>query len=492
MDLSSIFNQRDSVNFLVEQTLALEGRPRDVLIERKDMLGKRKSVLSDLDAKLSALQNRAKRLNDAFFDYFGQKKAVTSNAEVLTASAGTSAATGTHAITVERLASTDTRVSQQYSDIGTDFTAYVTDQTFSIEVASPTDDDPNNRVSIDVTVGASVFALTNDEVLQGIADAINDAMTAGVTDETISNDERVQASVVTEENGVSRLVLRSGKSGYTNRLDFGVSGLLDDLQVNAASQSSGTAGGYITEVGSSASTSMLNAKFQLDGLTFYRDSNNVTGAIEGVTLQLLDDSNTAEDITVNADVAAVKEEVKGFLEAYNEALKFLRDNTRTNTANGNRATLVDDYAYKDMINTMRGYVSDVVGGTLTDRYDQLFDLGIEADSLGFLSIKDAEKFAEALETNSQYVADVFTKETGFASRIETYIDNFVKAGGTISNSKQNLDNEMIALEDRISFQNELLSRRETQLREEMSQLQGLMISFANQQSYFASLNGAFR
>ncbi|HQV32398.1 MAG TPA: flagellar filament capping protein FliD, partial [Calditrichia bacterium] len=474
MDLSSIYSSQDQINFLIEQTLSLEKGPRDSLATRKTSLTAKKSVLSDLNAKLSTLRNKSRRLTDTFAEYFEAKKATSSNTDALTVSAGNAAAVGTSSIRIERLAATDTRVSQKYADSGTDFSGFGTDQTFSIEVASPTDEDPDNRVSIDVTVAADVFTGTNDEVLSAISDAINNAMTEAVTNDEIENANKVVASVVSEENGQSRLVLRSGASGFTNRMDFGASGLLDTLEVNAGAQSSGDNGGYITNVGSSASDSELNAKFLLNGLTFYRDSNSVTGALPGVTLQLLDDSNTEETITVTSDVAGVKAEVQGFLDSYNESLKFLRDKTQASGESSTRPVLADEYAYRNMISTLRSYVADEVDGVLTNVYNSLYDIGIEGDREGNLRIADASKFTEALETNPQYVSDLFNLEDGFASKIEDYVDNFVKAGGTISSNKKNIDQQITSLNDRISFMDELLERREKQLRDEFSTLQGLM------------------
>lgn len=491
MDINNIFDSRDSIDFLVRQLLSFEQRPMELMIERQTKLNDRKSILSELDSKLSTLKTRAERLTDTAFDYFGAKGAKSSDPDKITASAGQSAVLGNHSISVERVAVSDTRVSDQFTNTDTSFSGVVGDQTFTIEVAHPIEDDLENRVTIDVTVAESVFAGDDESVISGIQAAINSAMNTAVADETIRNNEVVNASVINEENGTSRLVLRSHDTGYNNRIVFGSSSVLDNLGINAATQSSGTSGGYITEVGTSESTSELNAKFELDGLTLYRSSNSVKDALAGVTLQLNDVFETAETLTITADVAAVKSEVQSFLDGYNEVVDYLRTNARINPDTRQRGALSDDVVYRDLLNNLRGSTNSVVSSTLTSSYDRLFNIGIEADSTGKLSIKDSEKLASALKTNSQYVSDLFNSEDGIAAEIANTVDDFVKSGGTISNSKSNLDNELRFLDQRIDLMDELLNRREAQLRDELSSMQGAMTSLINQQSYFSSLTAAF-
>ena len=64
MDLASIFGSQSSISQLVNQYMAIEQRPRDLLINKRDSLNSKKTVLSDLDSKLSALKTKADRLSD--------------------------------------------------------------------------------------------------------------------------------------------------------------------------------------------------------------------------------------------------------------------------------------------------------------------------------------------------------------------------------------------------------------------------------------------
>lgn len=488
MDISSLAGSDNSIEYLVQQYMSYESRPKDALIDRQDQLYEKKTILSDLDSKLSALQSKSERLTDPVTDYFAARSASSSDGDVVNASASSSAAAGTHTVKIDRLAISDTRVSMQYTDTDTSFSGFVTDQTFSIEIAHPTDLDENNRQNISITVPAVDLALDNNSALLQVADAINSAMYTIVADETIGSEEQIRASVVVEESGKSRLVLRSDSSGYTYRMGFtdSADGLLSALGVSDSVQSSTTSGGYITEVGTNTKTSLLNAKLNIDGLDYYRDSNNVTDALSGVTMKLLNSSAASQTITVVADTESVKSEVNGFLESYNEALGYLRDQTQINPDTYQRGELADDLTYRSIVNELRNFSMTQVSGVSNADYSRLFNIGVEADLEGTLTIADMDKFTTAIETNSNIVAEIFNSEDGLATKINSYLESFVKTGGTIDSSKNNIEDQISSLSDRVSLMDDLLNRREDQLRKEFTSLQEMMYKLQSQQSFLGS------
>lgn len=484
MDFGSI-GGTNSIQYLVDQYMAIESRPRDKLIQQKDDLNKKKSVFSELDSKLSALKTKLEYLNDIIALPFQAKKAESTDDSKVSVQVQNSASKGNHTLTVSQLAKSDTRVSNQFSNSGTDFSSFTTDQTFTIQVAHPTDDDPDNRVDISITISADTFSKNNDEVLQDIAQAINDAMAEAVANETITSDEVAQASVVAEQNGVSRLVLTSEQTGYTYRLSFGSSSLLDTLNINNNAQTSGTTGGYVYNVGTSPTDSELNARFTLDGLSMYRDSNTVDDAYTGVTFKLLDIFSDPVTVSINPDADSVKKDVQDFIDKYNEVVSYLKENARINSTTYKHGPLSDDIVYSSMIADIRGLVSETVDTASSDNYKLLYSIGIEADRDGKLSIKDEGKLTEAIETNPSYVADLFTTDDGVATKLIDYLDKFVKVGGTIDASKKQIDSQIQSLQDRISYMNDVLDKKEKQYFEEFTKMQRTILELQSQQSFFS-------
>lgn len=484
MDLYSIGNSTNSIQYLVDQYMALESRPRDELIQQKNELSDKKSVFSELDSKLSALKTKLEYLNDIVLLPFQAKKASSSDAEKIGVRVANSASKGNHTLTVQQLAKSDTRVSNQFSESGTDFNSFTSDQTFTIEVAHPTDSDPSNRVAISITVTADQLSGTNDEAIANIAQAINDAMAEAVANETITTEEVVHADVVNEQEGISRLVLKSEQTGYTYRMEFGASSLLDTLGVNNNALSSGTTGGYIYNVGTSITDSELSSIFELDGLTMYRDSNNVDDAYTGITFKLLDVFSQPVTVSVEPDIDAVKKDVEEFISKYNEVIDFLKENARMNPDTYEKGPLSQDSVYSGMIAELRTMVSEPVDSVANSNYRLLYSIGIEADRDGKLSIKDTEKFNNALEANPSFVSDLFSTSDGVATKLVDYIDRFVKTGGTIDTSKKQIDNRIQSLQDRIEYMNEILDKKEKHYFDEFTKMQQTIYMLQNQQMFF--------
>ncbi len=465
---------------LVAQFRAIELIARGSLETRKEKLESRKEALTDLDSKFSALFKLAERLADPFLNVFGARLGSTSNSELLSVTAGSTAQVGSHSLTVNRLASIDTRVSQQYSASGTNFSALSTDQTFKILVAHPTDADPNNRVEISVTVAASTFSQTNDEVLSDIAQAINDAMSAAVTAGDIEITERVTVNSVAEESDTSRLVIRSGQSGETNALVFDdVDGLLATLQVTDNVQSTGTGGGYITPLNE------LSAAFTIDGLAFSRDSNFVDDALEGVTLQLSGTTTTTESFTISSNLDAVKGELQDFIDAFNEAIEFLAEVSKSG------GEFRGDFTYGFLRFDLRSLVVQRVTGALSTEFDQLSEIGIGINRDGTLFFEDATKLEVALSKNASLVSEIFGAADGIGEGLKSFIVNYTRSSGIIAGSQKSVDRFLTFQDSRLDEFDARLLRKEERFRNDLIRLQTGLAQAQQQAAFFSAFASGF-
>ena len=214
IDISSMFSSSNSVENLVDLYMRFEQGPKNRILFKQEQLNNKKSILSTLDSKLSSLFSNSEKLVDPIIDYFAVNKASSSDENFLTVSANSNATSGVFSIDINRLATADTRVSRQYTSTNTDFSNITSDQTFSISLAHPTTEDQNNRVTISVTLSASTFQKTSEEVMDDVRDAINNSINSAVTADTITSEEKISTSVVSESEGKSRMVLRSNQTGY--------------------------------------------------------------------------------------------------------------------------------------------------------------------------------------------------------------------------------------------------------------------------------------
>lgn len=481
----SAFNIDDPYEKLIANMIAIERQPQFRLKEQQSEQKRLKAVLSDADSKLSALHTVLKRFTDAFNNPFGARSVATPSSGAFSASVTDAADFGSHTLSIERLARSDSRVSNQRTASSTAlkdfFVANGGSQTFSISVTSPSDDDPARRVSVQVSITPT--GSIDKEVLGEISKAINAAMDQAVEDGLINSTEKAQASLVSETSDTSRLSLRSGQTGFANRLEFSDSaaGLLSMLELNSNSVASGTSGGQITAVGTSDADSELNSKFVLDGLTLYRGTNKIDDALEGITLSLQKISTEAEAFSVSPGTSTIITEVKDFIAKYNDVLKFIANKSSIDTEANTRGDFSNDSAFRSLRYDLRNSLAAHVTGQPDGAPAWLSDLGIAINDDGTLKLENQEKLAEAVRRDSTAVQNFFSGPDGIAQRLTQQIDNFVRTDGIIDARQKVIDERVRRLDTQIESWDTRMLRREEQLRMQFARLQEAVAMFQGQQ-----------
>jgi flagellar hook-associated protein 2 len=489
--MSSIaaYNQGDPYETLIAQMVAIERAPQFDLKAERGERSVFKGVLSDFDSALSALDKAVKTLVDPLANPFAARSARVPKDAGFTAAASDKAVPGSHLLTVDRLASTDNRVSRRFDAAGTDLRAFFDangPQTFEVSVASPTDDEPDRRVPLAVTVEPE--GATDGAILAEIQKAIAGAMDTAASAETIADrDDAASASIVKETSGTARLSLRSGGTGFANRLEFtdSAAGLLALLEVNADVAATGTGGGQITAVGTNDEDSALNAQFTLDGLTLYRSTNEVDDALDGVTLTL---ERTGEEtaFSVGADGDSTKQEVEDFIKKYNAALGFIERKSTIDAEKGTRGDFAGDSAIRGLRFGMRNDMVQTVEGQ-PPQLGRLENLGIEVQDDGTLKLVDPAALQAAVERDPSAVQRLFAAEDGgLGTRLRDRLDAFLGSDGILNTRKKTTDARIKRLDDRIETWDDRLARREDQLRQQYAKLQETLALLQGQQSSILS------
>jgi flagellar hook-associated protein 2 len=102
---------------LIDQLMAIEARPKQLVEERIAVLTSQKTAFLDVNARLVTLDLSATDFLDA--NSFGRKKATSSNPSVLTATPSADAPVGTYQFTVDRLVSTHQMITKGFADADT-------------------------------------------------------------------------------------------------------------------------------------------------------------------------------------------------------------------------------------------------------------------------------------------------------------------------------------------------------------------------------------
>ena len=129
-----------------------------------------------------------------------------------------------------------------------------------------------------------------------------------------------------------------------------------------------------------------------------RSSNTIDDVISGVTLHLHDTTDeNGEQITLNRDVASIKTKINKFVEAYNEAVAYIKEKTGYNDVLKTAGILMGDFVVRTikerisspLYSQTEGFIEDL------DTFLTPAHIGFELDRDGMLSF-DAGQFDEAI------------------------------------------------------------------------------------------------
>lgn len=380
------------VNGLVEQLVAADGAPTTARLDLEEAeLQAKLSSYGTLKGALSSFQGIVSGL--ASLTSFNTKKIALSDSDLFSATATSIASPGGHSVQVTQLAQAHTLVTPAgaYSAvtdvIGTGTLTFrfgTTDYVASPESYNsftPNPAKPSKQVTI------------TDGSLQGIRDAVNGA------------DIGVTASIIDDGSGY-RLLFASEGTGAKSSLEVTGTGALSALDFNAANTNM------------EQTLAGQDAALTVDGLSITRASNTVTGAIHGVTLNLLSSSAIKTiQVTVANDTASVTSKVEGFVDAYNDVIEMLDEVTGYDTETGAAGVLIGDATVRGIATQMRRIVNDAVTG-LTGAYTSLAAMGIatqpvtteQADGtivIGGSLVLDSGKLQTALSDDPDAVASLF-------------------------------------------------------------------------------------
>lgn len=459
--MSSSISSINLNDYLNQGLYYLQSRLNILKTQQSDLRTKY-GIFNDLRSKLQTLSEAAEPfLASGSSSVFRLMKVDSSDASVVTAIATGSAVEGAHSIHVSQMARAHTVVSNRYDrDTTTLSTSYQGVKTFSITIGAETYD-----ISVTITSGES-----NQTVLRNIATAINSA-TGG----------KAMGSSLSDTPTTCRLSIASGGTGTENKMVFtDTDGLLAALGVTNPSQATDTVGGYIyADLGGNE----LDAKLTVDGISVIATSNVVDDVIEGVTIRLLaeqDESASPVLLSVSTDVEGIKTKIMDFLNAYNDAYSYLISKTSVDASTYERGALAGDYAYTSLRTSMRQAMNVVVSGASS--YTALSQIGIGSDRSGQFSITNSSLLDQALTEALDDVELLFSGENGIAAQIESILETYEGAGGTISSSQNALNSRIEALGRSISRQEKEIMLREASLRKQFSALQEMLYALQESQA----------
>ncbi|MCM8855579.1 MAG: flagellar filament capping protein FliD [Candidatus Thiodiazotropha sp.] len=183
-----------------------------------------------------------------------------------------------------------------------------------------------------------------------------------------------------------------------------------------------------------------DALLTIDGFSIVSSSNAVTGAVSGVTLELV--AAGAASIGISRDNSKIEEKINQFVDTYNTILSEL-DDFETGSLGRDSSLRRIKQGFVNVINQAAN-----IGGS--DAY--LFEIGITRDKLGVISV-DSGELADALANDFDRVSQILSDATtGYATRFFTYADQLLDLGGIIDSKNEGLSSQKRSLQNQIERQ----------------------------------------
>jgi flagellar hook-associated protein 2 len=205
--------------------------------------------------------------------------------------------------------------------------------------------------------------------------------------------------------------------------------------------------------GFSQASKGADASLTVDGVPITSASNLVTGAIPGVTLNVLGATGTSSTLTIASDAAAASTAINQFVSDYNTAISSVNSQFQFNAATGSQGVLSTDPVVRNLQAALMqtlNYTGTPASGSNVG--STLASLGISMGHDGQLTV-DTSALNNALISNAADVQNFFMGASlnGFAHQMDTTLKQFSDPSvGAFSVDLKSISNTNDGLSQQIS------------------------------------------
>jgi flagellar hook-associated protein 2 len=388
------------------------------------------SGIGKLKSALSALEDSLENLNASNFN---ARTATVSSGAQLTATAKTTASSGSFDVSIVRSA-LFTELSS--NTIAGDSSTVLGDGNLTFQ--------NGNGETFVVPVGAS-------DSLASIVYDINNA----------SDNFGITATLVNGDTG-TKIIYRGLDTGTLN--DFTVT----NDNANLAAISDGNGGALNVD------QTAIDAEISISGLTITSQTNTFIDPVLGVDL-VLDDDATAGSVTVTVakDVNTVKDNIKQFIEDYNAYIQIA--NKLGSAKEGAEGELLGDATLRNIMRAVSGTISSVVASNNAN-VNTLSIAGITTQKDGTLSLNEST-LNSLLSSNFDDVGKLFYAADGIGTSLLDAIDPYTEFAGLLDTRTDSLRTVLTRIgedRDRLDFR---ISQIEISLRAKFAAMDSLVSQF---------------
>jgi flagellar hook-associated protein 2 len=244
-----------------------------------------------------------------------------------------------------------------------------------------------------------------------------------------------------------------------------------------------------------------SAQVIVDGRTVTSDTNHVTNAIDGVSLDLLglSDAGTATTLTVGVDRTGITAAINDFIKSFNalgDQLDKLTVNTPgTDGKSGTKGPLATDWTVQSMYLDLRSTVTQAVAG-LTGSLTSLADVGISTGPIGSGGkrlVLDGARLGKALDQDPARVASLLDDTAGALKPLLDRLNAINGPKGIINGRTEGIASAIRSLDRQQADEQERIDAAQASYEARFAALEGLLAQLQTQSSSLssqvASMNG---
>jgi len=307
--------------------------------------------------------------------------------------------------------------------------------------------------TVQLQIGGSSGTTANLAITAGANDTLN-SLASYITDQSTQNGWGITASVVSDSNGY-HLAITNQASGAAGVLAVTSSDTNLQTVANPATNL-----GFVTPIGGT------NASFTIDGVPFSSTTNTVTGALPGVTLNLVSaEPSVPLQLSVAPDTAQATTAINAFVVAYNTLITAINDQYQIDPTTNLEGPLGSDGSLRQLQSSL---LSDVAFSPASNGLANLQSLGITTNDDGTLTVGttvDNKSLSDVMTANPSAFVDFFQNAaTGFAHNFSTDLTNLTSSTTGVLNldlaqnstEQSNLTTQISNFNDRMASQKQTL------------------------------------
>ncbi|MBO1352257.1 MAG: flagellar filament capping protein FliD [Hormoscilla sp. GUM202] len=316
------------------------------------------------------------------------------------------------------------------------------------------------------SAGSEAFTINVDaaDTLEDIRDKINAS----------ADNSSVSANIVNTSTGAV-LIYENTKTGVANSLTVTSS----DASLNS-----------IASAGMTETRSASDAEVRINGLTATSDTNTFTDAIDGLTFEVTGTTTSPATLEIKKDTESTKELINSFISNYNTLVSEINrlsdpDKSAEPDDDGSGALAFEPAVRSfdmQLTQVATSYISSMPVGM-----QSLYDLGIELQKDGTLSLAEPTKLDKALATNYDDVEGLFAGSNGIGTQLVNLTDSYLETNGVIDSTEKTYSEKRTDLEDKEIRLDAEMAAYEASLRQKYAALDSTVAYYNNQMNYISNL-----